>query len=283
MNIQNIVFEGSGVKSISYIGALRALEELNLLNSLKRVGGVSSGSIAAAFIAAGFNSDEIQHIFLSAHLKDFRRGNFILNTIRLYRTYGFYNSDRLVEWISSILERKGYKKGISLVDFNKISKYKLSVVVSNVSKGIPIVVDSQSELGHLALVDIIRMSISVPVIFSSVKYEGDIYCDGGVFLNYPIRIFDFDSTSPTLGFKLSPNKNVYGNVTNFLTYTFRIVFGMHNRLQNLYLTQEDWNRTIKIENISVPSLNFFVTREDKLRLIECGYTNTKTFLTLKKI
>lgn len=51
------IFEGGGAKGIGHVGAVKALEDLDI--QLLGVGGASAGSIVAALVAAGYTADEI--------------------------------------------------------------------------------------------------------------------------------------------------------------------------------------------------------------------------------
>lgn len=51
--IENIVFEGAGIRGIAYSGAINQLEQIGLLKNVKRVGGTSAGAITAMLLTFG--------------------------------------------------------------------------------------------------------------------------------------------------------------------------------------------------------------------------------------
>lgn len=59
--IENIAFEGGGVKGLVYVGGMKALEEKGQLEKVKRVGGSSAGGITALLVGLGYNYTEILH------------------------------------------------------------------------------------------------------------------------------------------------------------------------------------------------------------------------------
>ena len=63
------VFEGGGVKGIALIGALKRLEEENVVFS--RVAGTSAGAITASLVAAGYKVDEVKDIVWEKNFNDF--------------------------------------------------------------------------------------------------------------------------------------------------------------------------------------------------------------------
>ncbi len=54
----NLIFEGGGVKGIAYVGALTVLEDKDVLQKVKRLGGTSAGAINATLLALKFSLAE---------------------------------------------------------------------------------------------------------------------------------------------------------------------------------------------------------------------------------
>jgi NTE family protein len=75
-NIENLVFQGGGVRGIAYLGALKTLcDEENSrtrisLDQIKRVGGASAGAITSLFLALGKSLEDIGK-FLNKDFKQF--------------------------------------------------------------------------------------------------------------------------------------------------------------------------------------------------------------------
>lgn len=63
---KNLVLSGGGPKGLAYVGALKALEEKNLIKHVERICGTSAGAITAALLSVGMSSDEI-NAFLEAN------------------------------------------------------------------------------------------------------------------------------------------------------------------------------------------------------------------------
>lgn len=106
------VFSGGGIKGLAYIGAYQALEEHGF--QFKRVAGTSAGAIIAAFIAAGFTSEELNN----------ELGNLELRTILdepksilpyklfkwlpIYWRLGMYKGQALENWLDQTLQKKAF-------------------------------------------------------------------------------------------------------------------------------------------------------------------------------
>ena len=85
-DVRYLIFEGGGGKGATYLGALQALEELEIINykkhkvnnqsvyrldsaQIKGLAGTSVGSLTALLIAMGYTSEEIEN-FLLTNLTD---------------------------------------------------------------------------------------------------------------------------------------------------------------------------------------------------------------------
>ena len=62
------VFEGGGIKGITYVGAIKCLEENGY--EFNKVAGTSVGSLIGALITAGYTADEMKEILLRNDFTD---------------------------------------------------------------------------------------------------------------------------------------------------------------------------------------------------------------------
>ena len=68
---KNLIFEGGGVKGIAYVGAIRELENRQIMKNIKRVGGTSAGAINAVLLALGYTLKDTQKILMELNFKNF--------------------------------------------------------------------------------------------------------------------------------------------------------------------------------------------------------------------
>ena len=86
----NGCFEGGGVKGLTYVGALRYLEERGF--KFFKVSGTSVGSIFAALISVGYNSKEIEEVIEKIDFRVIANKNRIAEGIK---NRGLYSIDLL--------------------------------------------------------------------------------------------------------------------------------------------------------------------------------------------
>lgn len=108
--IENLVFEGSGIKGMAYIGALSFMDENNLLTNIKRVAGSSSGGIIAILFAIGYTPIELQQLFLhEINFKALKDQPFSFGG--LDSLFNFNGVDISVSKLISLFKNKGFYKG----------------------------------------------------------------------------------------------------------------------------------------------------------------------------
>ena len=59
---ENLVFEGAGIRGLAYCGVIRELENRNIPDEIKNVGGTSAGAITALMFSIGYNSGDMYDI-----------------------------------------------------------------------------------------------------------------------------------------------------------------------------------------------------------------------------
>lgn len=190
---RNLVFEGGGVKGIAQIGAMQTLTDKGYLLDIKRVAGTSSGAINALIFALGYSMEEQRELLES---KDFKK--FLDNSwgwggdiARLVKSFGWNKGDHFLEWIDNLIEKKLGKKKATFQDLKDANKPLLYVTGSNISTGY-VEVFSAERHPKMVISEALRISMSMPLYFAAIRHgvHEDYYADGGVILNYPVKIFD---------------------------------------------------------------------------------------------
>ncbi len=179
-----VVLSGGGAKGLAHVGVLRELEKYNV--NIDFISGTSMGSIIGAIYALEKNLDLVDR-YLKHTVKDlvrFKDFNFSLK--------GFVKGVVIEELLWSIY-------GNSTFDDTKI---KLVVNAVDLESGQEVVFKEGK------ILDAVRASMSIPIIFAPKIIRGKMYVDGGVVNNVPynhvpkrykkVIICDVNSRLPTL-------------------------------------------------------------------------------------
>jgi NTE family protein len=316
LNYRNLVFKGGGIRGIAYLGALEELECLGFMERIQRVAGSSAGAIAALMVCLRLPANEIKSVFDTldfsrvpqARSEDqpdtiFTRLELTTCPQRLLKKFGWYSSDYFYEWLKDVIaEYLQGKSNATFADLRQLAYRDLYVVVSNMTKHRAEVMSAETT-PDVVVADAIRMSMSIPLYFEALHFdgrafgEGDLYVDGGLFNNYPLDVFDRSEVVDlnlsvqrkvnwrTLGLYLYPEKD---ETKPELEQPSSLIDYINLLLENLYTTHQltapapgelDQRRTIRIGDCGVSPTDFSIKPDDEVytALFESGREAVRSF------
>lgn len=193
---KNLVFEGGGVKGIAYVGALEVLEEEKILQRVRRVAGTSAGAILAVLVGVGYTPAEIKKVLWELDFNNFLDDSwgFIQDTQRLVNQFGWYKGDFFRKWIGELIRRKTGNSETTFADLAEMKSdrqpIEIFLIGTNLSTGFSEIF-SNEHTPRYCIADAARISMSIPLFFAAKRnFREDVYVDGGVLDNYPVKIFD---------------------------------------------------------------------------------------------
>jgi NTE family protein len=193
---KNLVFEGGGVKGIAYVGAMEVLDTKGMLKEIQRVGGTSAGAINAVLLGLNYSVAETREILGKLNFRRFLDDSWgiIRDTNRLITEFGWYKGDYFREWIGDIIERKTGNSESTFLEVNGLKTERqfrdLYFMGTNLSTGYGEIF-SFEHTPRTCVADAVRISMSIPLFFAAKRsMRGDVYVDGGVVDNYPVKLFD---------------------------------------------------------------------------------------------
>lgn len=189
---KNLVFEGGGVKGIAYVGVMQVLNDKGILDQITRVGGTSAGSINALLFAAGYTISQTQKELNKLDFNDFKDDSWgvIRDTKRVFEEFGLFKGDYFKSWLGNLLKQKNLNQDISFKGLKESTGKDLFVYASNLSTHFGEIY-SPEHTPRMRVVDAIRRSMSIPLFFRAIRDDrDDVFVDGGVINNYPVKLFD---------------------------------------------------------------------------------------------
>jgi NTE family protein len=273
-NIKNIVFAGGGARIFSHFGFLQVLEENDLLNSIENYIGTSIGSLTALCVILGYTTEQLIHIFSRIDLLktiDIDADNLF----NYFTNFGLDNGQRYIRIINILIKKKIGQSSITFSELYSLTKKKLAVCVTNLSRMKSEIFDIETQ-PDMDIVLAIRMSCCYPYVFTPVKFNDDLYVDGGVLNNYPINYFLHD-IDRTIGISNTTSElREKTDLSDILSYTLGIINCMSIDKQR-DITKMYQNNTVLMECMTDP-INFTLTNSEKEKMIKEGYDNTILFL-----
>lgn len=316
---RNLVFKGGGVRGIAYMGALEVLDEYRIVENIERVAGTSAGAIGAALMSFRLSIPETRDIFNSLDFsmvpqvatkskkRRFNLPRFAEEEayLRFITKYGWYSSEYFYQWLQNAIADQCDGNGrATFADFQKRGFRDLYIVAANISRQRPETF-SAIHTPDVAVADAVRMSMSIPIFFESLRFDGnsfgdgDYYVDGGLFDNFPMHIFDNPDYSgrtwsfrdginwETLGLFLYPDRYLHpaepeipGNVWEYLMLAFRNLYQSYE-LTYYETSPVDQHRTIEISDCGIATTDFDISLEgEKYKLLyESGKQAVKDFFS----
>lgn len=274
---RNLVLSGGGLKGLAFCGVFKALEEANYRDGIKNVCTVSIGAIMGLLFVLGYSSTEIQNIIVS---KDF--STLIEPRIRnLFVKYGCDKGQKIVDWLKEVLAHKGLHPDITFKQLQSVTGgIVFTVCATNLNTFSPTFFNVHTA-PNLSVVKAIRMSISIPIIFSPVIFEKNYFIDGSVSNNFPICFFK-DDLQNTLGVKLVSNGELEESnyqIDSFFTFVIKCISCMIvNKDKFTTINHAEKCMFLRTEKYEQYFLDFNMSDDIKSQIIHLGYTTAQAYL-----
>jgi NTE family protein len=291
---QNLVFKGGGVKGIAYIGALKALENANIIQQISGFAGTSAGAITASLASCRISSDALNNFLSTTNYNDFKDGGGILTYLNdIANHFGPYEGDYFLNsWYKAFLSQQNIDPDITFAGVK--SQFGTNLQVYSTDLNSQSIQEFSAEVTpNVQIAMAVRASMSIPMFFRAWQFpdsnpNNHIFVDGGVMYNYPIDSFDHSesNTNETLGFYLTnlsgilppPNDLTFG-LSHLETY-FKSLFDSLMNSQD-YVVQQDedqMQRTVLVNDFGISATDFDITPAQVQQLYNSGMAATEQFL-----
>ncbi len=281
------LFGGGAIRGVSYIGAIKAFEELNL--NPHTLAGSSVGSILAGLLAVGYSADEIKQVFLKVNFELFRDISIGIGPL-----FAISKGEVFLEWVRELIESKfygaDYKKGANkAVTFKDIDK-DLVIITTNLSN-FECKEFSRYETPDYEIASAIRISSCMPGLMKPIEYNNMLLVDGDLQKSLPMWKLSKNlqvKGNRILELRLEGNYNtndisgidyanaVYSCMTAMSTYFVTNLYGDNDKFDYIVLNTGD-----------IVIVDFNMNETKRNTLIESGYKQTmnyfKNILPKKKL
>lgn len=280
------LFGGGAIRGVSYIGAVKALEELGIIPD--RLAGSSVGSIFAALLAVGYNAEELKDIFIKVNFELFKDISIGLGPL-----FAISKGEVFLEWVRELIEKKyygeNYKKGVNpAVTFKDIKK-NLVVITTNLSN-FECKEFSKFDTPDYEIASAVRISCCMPGLMKPIEYNKTLLVDGDLQKSWPMWKLSkhlLNDDERILEFRLEGNYEsndisginyanaVYSCMTAISTSFITNIYGNKDKFDYIVLNTGD-----------IVVVDFNINEAKRNDLINSGYNQTisyfKDFLLEKK-
>jgi len=186
MVIKHIVISGGGPTGLLSYGAAKHLEQQGFWShdTIETIYGTSIGSLLGAMLCLKHEWSTLDDYIIKRPWEKVIADS--LEVFELFSCKGMAKPKLLDDIMRPLLESKDLSLAITLSEFYEYSRISLNVftVDLNTFKKVQL---SHATHPTMPLMDAIKMSCCMPMLFQPIVRDGCCYIDGGVMVNYPLR------------------------------------------------------------------------------------------------
>lgn len=264
-----LVLAGGGMKGLGILGAIKYLEELDLIKNIEIYAGTSIGLIISILIIIGYTSHDI---YKFTKLFDMTK-SLNLDINNLFTKYTINDCNNIEIILSELLKKKNINPNINLLELYKLTKKKvIGTTLCITTKQTEYI--SYENYPELNIITFMRMSSSVPFLFPPVTYNNKLYVDGGITDNFPLELFK-DRLENIIGINIISEYFNIKEIKDIIDY-FLIIMCIFITNSIKYYTDKKYKNIVYNLNITNSNtFNFSMNKKDKKNMYMEGYNYMK--------
>jgi predicted acylesterase/phospholipase RssA len=229
-----LILCGGALRALSLIGSMHYLDEIGILKNIKEYVCTSIGGVIAFLHIIGYNFIEIMNIFKD-NFDDFQKINYA-NINDILENFGLGENEILNKILHEKLKEKlnGFVSiendeihqktiikddDITFLEFSK--KYGVNLVISgtNLTKRNTDYFSISNE-PNMSVITALMITTCMPIIYNPIKYNNNLYIDGGLFENFPISYYKDNKGKDIFGIMLLTSS---ANNDDFASYLINMI------------------------------------------------------------
>lgn len=289
--IDTLVISIGGIKGISFIGVLEELfKKISFKDDIKYIIGSSVGSIIGLLLTLEYTPDEIFSICTEIDFSKFTLNkcdkldgciNSEICSLQNLNSFGLDDCSGMIRLLKSVIHIK-CSSNITFKEHYEKYKKELTIVATDIDD-LSAKYFNYKETPDEQIINIIKLSISIPIIYIKQNYKNINYTDGGISNYYPIDYYNLESSIGICLIKTNAD-NIKRKNDDILNYILNIVNSleiyMNSLLYKLYTDYTIFVNTGLMNNDELKGPgNFGIRLENKNKLYEYG---KKQFLVYYK-
>jgi predicted acylesterase/phospholipase RssA len=246
--MEYLVLGPASMGIFTMLGALINIEDD--LKNIKEISGSSAGAILGVCLALEIPLYDVLDKFLKVDLKKHTK----YNLKSFMKNYGLIDLDPIREVLKDVF---GCDPTFSEL------KRKLHISTYCLNRGRTEYFSSDSH-PSMKVIDAVCMSISIPILASSVKLNDMIYMDGGIKERVPITPFEGEAPHKILCLKLKSQDIFFEKIATFSKFVETFMSSLLNIRADINL--DKIGKVVEVDTEDYDLFSFKMSFDDKLRL-----------------
>lgn len=267
----NLVLSGGGLKGISHLGALQRLHEIGMINlrKLRGISGSSVGAIIGVFLTLGFSIAQIYELVTQLDMSKLVDPDITL----LIDELGLDNGSIIRNYIEKVLQKVTHVHQITFSQLYALTGIHLIITGTCIDEKKCVYFSHQTS-PNMSVSLAVRISFSLPVLFTPVTIDGRKYIDGSCVNNLPFDPF-LNDLKRTIGILLCSNTQTTSDCPEeYILSLFNLMVYMYFQKDHVHT-----NRTVFVFNDkSLSPFRFTIDDERKKQLFQDGIIAVDAFV-----
>lgn len=269
MAFDTLCFSSGGIQGLAFVSGLKYLCDIKFidLENINNFVGTSIGAILGFLLLIGYTPDELVIFFSNYDFKNLEP-NFSIDFI--INDFGMDDGNNIIELLKFFFEKKYKLKTITMNELFILTKKKFIINSTNLNTEKETIL-SYETTPDLCVFTAIRMSISIPLIYTPVLYNNEHYGDGAIS---NCILLNKCNPKTTIGFLIDTKNYVQTPVTSIkdiIVKTIRII-------SNRYIPKYEGVKIINFTCVSSAVIALNLKKEQIDSIFNQGLICTKLFL-----
>ena len=262
-NISKLLICGGGFKFFYLYGAIKYLQEINILQNITEYIGVSAGGLLCTMFSIGYTPKDIELFILEFNFEKLLDPHLDC----LLEKKGLDNGEIKKVLIQQFFMKKDIDPEITFKQLYELINKKINFIAANLT------LNKLEILNYETYPDMevwkgLLITTALPFLYEPIYYNEQYLVDGGIFDNYPIQLFNDDSI---IGINMINDINNIDLNIDFLNYCTKMIELTYNWHVTHKIEQyKKYTIEIKTHN-ALELINTEITHEERIKRIEHGY------------
>ena len=279
---EELIISSGGNKGISLIGILNEFINYYPINKINYYTGCSVGALICVLLNIGYTINELTKIIFEINFEIFQD----LKIINLFEKCGLDDGIKFNNFLIALITNKNYNQNITFKELFDITGKILTIVVTNITKGIP-EYHNYINTPDLSVLLSLRMSINIPIIFSPIFYNNNYYVDGALLDPYPYFYIKNIDKSKKIGIWLIEKYEInfiknndidfINNINNSLNYSVELLKILYVNYIKIFYKNIPKNTIYFDYSLMNITTTFNITIDEKKHMYNFGIKKCKLF------